>query len=192
MKPITEQKQIKLKNQIINYTLKTSLKATRLRLTISSKEGLVATKPVRMSPRVVESFILKKASWVIKKVNQLEGSKNEKSPFQGASKSYKVNKQLAEKFIKERVKFLNKNYGFTFKSIRVKNQKTRWGSCSKKGNINFNYKIIFLPKELTDYIIIHELCHLKELNHSKNFWKLVAKEIPDYAILRKTLKKLTM
>ena len=189
---MTEQKQIKLNNQIINYTLKTSTKAKRLRLTITPHKGLIATRPERMSQNIVENFILKKANWVIRKLDQLNGDKIKTNLFQGASKSYKVNKQIAEKFIQERVLALNKNYGFTFQRVCVKNQKTRWGSCSKKGNLNFNYKILFLPQELSDYILIHELCHLKELNHSKSFWKLVAQSTPNYSAKRKLLKKLTM
>ncbi|PIP31739.1 hypothetical protein COX24_01950 [bacterium (Candidatus Gribaldobacteria) CG23_combo_of_CG06-09_8_20_14_all_37_87_8] len=185
------QKQIKVNGQTINYTLKTSKKANRLRLTISLKEGLIATKPERMSQNIVEGFILKKANWVIRKLDQLNGDKIKTNFFQGASKSYKVNKQMAEKFIQERVLALNKNYGFTFQRVCVKNQKTRWGSCSKKGNLNFNYKILFLPQELSDYIVVHELCHLKELNHSKKFWKLVAQSTPDYLKRRKILKGLS-
>ena len=185
------QKQIKVNGQTINYTLKTSKKANRLRLTISLKEGLIATKPERMSQNIVEGFILKKANWVIRKLDQLNGDKIKTNFFQGASKSYKVNKQMAEKFIQERVLALNKNYGFTFQRVCVKNQKTRWGSCSKKDNLNFNYKILFLPQELSDYIVVHELCHLKELNHSKKFWKLVAQSTPDHLKRRKILKGLS-
>ncbi len=68
------------------------------------------------------------------------------------------------------------------------NQRTKWGSCSKKGNLNFNYKIALMPEKIADYIVVHELCHLKEFNHSRKFWNLVVKIIPDYLEIKKELK----
>ena len=83
----------------------------------------------------------------------------------------------------------NKIYKFKYNKINIKNQKTRWGSCSVKGNLNFNYKIALLPEKLAEYIVVHELCHLGEFNHSYKFWKLVEKTIPDYLEIKEDLKK---
>ncbi|MDO8430397.1 MAG: M48 family metallopeptidase [Candidatus Taylorbacteria bacterium] len=80
-------------------------------------------------------------------------------------------------------------YNFKCNKIAIRNQKTRWGSCSKRGNLNFSYRIALLPPHLSNYIIAHEVCHLGEFNHSKNFWNLVARTIPDYAKLRKELNQ---
>ena len=77
---------------------------------------------------------------------------------------------------------------FTYNRISVRNQKTRWGSCSSKNNLNFNYKVVFLPDNLTRYLIIHELCHLKYLNHSKEYWGLVKSIFPGYKKVQKELK----
>ncbi|MCG2689680.1 M48 family metallopeptidase [Candidatus Parcubacteria bacterium] len=167
--------------------MKTSERAKRLRLTITSVGELVATKPAKMPDRVVEGFVLQKANWIFKKLAYFESHKV--ITLESKGKSYKEYKLKVQEFIEQRVEFLNKGYGFAFKSIRVKNQKTRWGSCSKKGNLNFNYKILFFPKELADYIILHELCHLEELNHSKKFWALVKQQMPNYLQIRKALKK---
>jgi predicted metal-dependent hydrolase len=90
--------------------------------------------------------------------------------------------------MEQRIEYYNQYYGFKYNKINIKNQKTRWGSCSKKGNLNFNYKILFLSAETRDYIVVHELCHLKEFNHSKKFWNLVAETIPNYLQIRKNLK----
>lgn len=91
---------------------------------------------------------------------------------------------LAENGIKK----FNVFYNFEINRIFIKNQKTRWGSCSSNNNLNFNYKIVFLEPHLADYIIVHELCHLKELNHSRKFWNLVAKTVPHYKDSRSGLK----
>jgi predicted metal-dependent hydrolase len=70
--------------------------------------------------------------------------------------------------------------GVAFQGIRIKNTKTRWGSCSSKGNLNFNWKLMMAPPYAMEYVVIHELCHLKHLNHSKAFWALVSEHMPDY------------
>lgn len=96
--------------------------------------------------------------------------------------------ERARVFIKERVDHYCVKYGFKINKIRIKNQKTRWGSCSSLKNLNFNYKVIYLPFELADYIVFHELCHLEQMNHSKKYWKLVEREFPNYKILRTRIR----
>ncbi|MFA6190292.1 MAG: M48 family metallopeptidase [Candidatus Staskawiczbacteria bacterium] len=98
-------------------------------------------------------------------------------------------REQARRFATERINYFNKFYGFKVNRIAIKNTSTRWGSCSSRGNLNFNYKIIYLRPALADYLIVHELCHLGELNHSKRFWALVSKTIPDYIIINKELKR---
>jgi predicted metal-dependent hydrolase len=94
----------------------------------------------------------------------------------------------AKEYFQERAKYLSKKLGFKFSGINIRGQKTRWGSCSSKGNLSFNYKLLQFSKEVVDYVIIHELCHIKELNHSPKFWKLIAKYCPDYKGLKKELR----
>ena len=101
---------------------------------------------------------------------------------------YLKRKQEASIFIKDKVEHFNKLYNFEYNRICVKNQKTRWGSCSKKKNINFNYRVIFLPENMANYIVVHEICHLKEFNHSQKFWDLVAETLPDYKNIKKEFK----
>ena len=101
-------------------------------------------------------------------------------------------KDRAKIFVINKIAELNKNYGYEINRITIRNQKTRWGSCSKKGNVNFNYKIVLLPEKLAEYIIVHEICHLGEFNHSANFWNLVAQTVPDYKEKRKELHKAGM
>lgn len=99
-------------------------------------------------------------------------------------------KEHARKLVHERLAFYNQFYGYKIGRIAIRDQKRRWGSCSSKGNLNFNYKILFLPKEMADYIIIHELCHLGEFNHSNRFWSLVEKQCPNHPDIREEMKKI--
>lgn len=112
----------------------------------------------------------------------------------------KIKKSSRENFLKhkndtkilvlERLNFYNLHYKFSYNRITIKNVTSRWGSCSRKNNLNFNYRIAHLPKELSDYIVVHELCHLGQFNHSQKFWDLVEETIPNYLELRNKLKKI--
>lgn len=93
---------------------------------------------------------------------------------------YHQHRARALKFFSEKAKQWNSVYEFRYVRISVRNQTTRWGSCSSRQILNFNYRLFFLPEHLADYVIVHELCHLAEMNHSRKFWQLVARTIPDY------------
>lgn len=110
--------------------------------------------------------------------------------LRGKAAEYRELKQTALIFVLKKAEEINKVYNFKYNRISVKNQKSRWGSCSKKGNLNFHYKIIRLPERLANYLVAHELCHLKEFNHSRNFWDLVALTCPDYKIRRQEFKRI--
>ncbi len=104
-------------------------------------------------------------------------------------------KEAARALVAERIEYFSAmyrdKYGYDFRvgRVSIRNQSTRWGSCSSKGNLNFNYKIALLSPELADYIVVHELCHLGQFNHSQKFWDLVTLAIPDYATRMEELKK---
>ena len=98
-------------------------------------------------------------------------------------------KEAALALALHRLAHFNMHYQFSFHRVAIRNQRTRWGSCSKKGNLNFNYRIIHLPPHLVDYIIVHELCHLREFNHAKGFWDLVAQTVPTHMQARTELKR---
>jgi predicted metal-dependent hydrolase len=107
------------------------------------------------------------------------------------TKHYVKHKETARNFVLEKLQIYNEFYQYTFRRVSIRNTKSRWGSCSEHGNLNFSYKLLFLPEHLADYIIVHELCHLKELNHSPKFWNLVSKTFPDYREKRKVLKNIS-
>lgn len=95
----------------------------------------------------------------------------------------------AKVVILQRVEFYQKQLQETVEDIRIKDVKSRWGSCSSKRNLNFNWRLVMAPLEVLDYVVVHELCHLKEMNHSKAFWNLVEDILPDYQEQRAWLKE---
>ncbi len=102
---------------------------------------------------------------------------------------FKWLREKAEEYIPNRVSFLSNKYNFHYNLVRIKNLKSRWGSCSIKRNLSFNYKLMFFDYKVIDYVIIHELCHLKEMNHSKKFWDHVKEIMPEYKTYKIQLNK---
>ena len=97
-------------------------------------------------------------------------------------------KKQARALLTERVEFFAHAQGFKVKKIRISSARTRWGSCSAKGTLSFTWRLVMAPPDVIDYVVVHELCHLKELNHSKAFWAQVEAILPDYKTRRKWLK----
>lgn len=106
------------------------------------------------------------------------------------TKHYQEHKETARALILERLEHYNQHYGYTWNRVAIRNQRRCWGSCTSLNNLNFSYKLLFLPDHLRDYIIVHELCHLKELNHGKQFWALVGEQLPAYRAYRRELREL--
>lgn len=181
-------KQIDLHQNKIDYTLKVSKRSRRLRLAIYCDGQVVVTAPRYMSLSYIETFILQKAQWILTRIAHFK-----KYPGQAlgrlTNKDYLKYKEQARVLVQTRIEHFNQFYQAKINRISIKNQKTRWGSCSKRGNLNFNYKIVLMPAEMTDYIIVHELCHLLEFNHSHRFWMQVAKTIPNHLKIRRELRK---
>lgn len=142
-----------------------------------------------MQSKTVERFVNSKKDWIEKKLQYFD-SLPKKRIF--PREYYLKNKETARKIIQNKVDKFSRELALEYKKISIRDQKTRWGSCSKLGNLNFNYKIILLPEHLQNYIVIHELCHLQELNHSKKFWSLVEKVCPDYKKYRQELKNINL
>lgn len=95
----------------------------------------------------------------------------------------------AKETITKRVSYFARLMGVSYRNITIREQKTRWGSCSSEKNLNFNWKLILAPPEVLNYVVIHELCHLKEMNHSKAFWDEVEKVMPEYETYKLWLKE---
>ncbi len=110
----------------------------------------------------------------------------DKNKIKSFLKSWYISK--ARELLEQRIRLYSSEIGVFPKRTAIKEQKTRWGSCSTKGNINLNWKLIMSPLKVIDYVVIHELCHMKEMNHSKKFWQHVQSIMPDYEVYKKWLK----
>ncbi len=183
-----EKRTINFKGREIAYLLITSPVANKVRIAIRRGGAMTVTKPGRVAESVVNGFLRDKSEWIIKKIDYLKTIK-ETPALKSGRKEYLEYKTFAKGLVSEKVKHFNDFYKYGVKKITVRNQKSRWGSCSRSGNLNFNFRVVYLPDYLVDYIVVHELCHLGELNHSKKFWGLVALVVPKHRELRKELKK---
>lgn len=145
--------------------------------------------PKRMSEKAVGKFVEEHMDWIkVHRANVLEKASEQKGELLTETKLSELFEQ-SKQFLPERVEYYAGSMGVTYGRITIRNQRTRWGSCSSKGNLNFNCQLMRLPEELIDYVVVHELCHRKEMNHSAAFWAEVEKVLPDYKERRKELKK---
>lgn len=176
-----------MSNQPFDVQIKRKARSITLRLAVHASGRVVVSAPYFMPERLIESFIAEKTEWILDTLNHFESLPKPILPKQTKA-DYKRLKPMALALAQERIAMFNEVYKFNFNRISIKNQKTCWGSCSRKGNLNFNYKIALLPPHLADYVIVHELCHLGELNHSKRFWELVEKTVPEYRRLKRELR----
>lgn len=167
----------------IQYVIKRYVRSKSVKILIHANREVVVTAPYRVSNSFIQKFIYSKRIWINNELSKFPLRSLE--PI--STSQYRNYKKQARELISKKIEILNSTYNFKYNAIAIRNQKSRWGSCSNKGNLNFNYKIIFLTEDLADYLIVHELCHLKEMNHGPNFWKLVSVRIPNYIELRKKL-----
>lgn len=154
------------------------------------REGKVTVRtPYSCEKKRIDRFLLEKENWIRQKVKlQKENAmkRQEKREMPEAEKKYYRN--LAREVLGARTGYYARKMGVTYGRISIREQKTRWGSCSSAGNLNFNWKLVLMPPELLDYVVVHELAHRKEMNHSPRFWAIVEKELPDYCNRREKLK----
>lgn len=161
-------------------------KRKTLAIYVKSAENVVVKAPFLMPEFLIKRFLNKKKDWILKTQKKLR--ENPAKKILNSRSHYLKQKSKVEVLVRERLNHFNSFYNFKINGISVKNQSTRWGSCSSKGNLNFNYKIIYLTKSQQDYIVVHELCHLEQMNHSRNFWELVSQTLPNYKKIKKEIK----
>ena len=179
------------------YTLPfTVIKSRRKTMAISiDRDGEIFFRvPLRTSEREIMRMAEEKSHWIITNYLKICDKKNSRpvSDLSAVQRSAleKRYKDAARAYIPQRVAYYHAMTGGIYERITIRDQKTRWGSCSGKGNLNFNWKLTLMPMEILDYVVVHELAHRKEMNHSRKFWKIVEQVLPDYQERRKRLREL--
>ncbi len=167
----------------INKDVKVNIiRSNRKTLSIQLKPGeIIARAPLRMKDKEIYSFIESKKSWIEKNLAKIEAREKAISEVQPFTQE-EIN-ALAEKakaIIPERVRYYAPKIGVTYNRITIRCQRTRWGSCSSKGNLNFNCLLALFPIEVIDSVVVHELCHRKHMNHSPLFYAEIEKVFPEY------------
>lgn len=180
------EREIRVGGQNISYTMRRNRRAKRMLLSVYAGGRVVVTTPYALNIRSAERLLREKAGWLLAALQKLKDAPQPKAA--GNRQEYLRLREQARAHVCARLRELNEHYGFEWQRISIRNQKTCWGSCSAKKNLNFNYKILHLPEHLRDYVLVHELCHLKELNHSPRFWRLVERTLPDYKRYRRELR----
>lgn len=171
----------------MEYTLIRSKRKT-LALQVQTDGSVTVRAPLRLSRYKIDSFVQEHSGWVEKQRQKFAGLKKNVHAITEGERS--AGKEEAKRIFPARAEYFARRMGVTYGRITIREQKTRWGSCSRAGNLNFNWKLVLMPPEILDYVVVHELAHRKEMNHSPAFWVVVEKELPDYRRRREELKRL--
>lgn len=153
-----------------------------LAVQIRTDGTVIARAPLRMPKDRILCFLSEKASWI----RMQQGRMQEREKMRQQARIHldaaqeKELRERAKSVLAQRTAYFARQIGVTYGRITVRDQKTRWGSCSQTGNLNFNFRLILAPLEVLDYVVVHELCHRRQMNHSTQFWQEVAQVLPDY------------
>ena len=158
-----------------------------MRLAVYPDARVVVTAPRFFGVGAIERFVLRHSDWIERHVLRARG----RTVIRIQRGEIPELKKRALALASARCAHFGATYGLTFRKISIRAQKTRWGSCSKAGNLSFNYKIAILPLHIADYVIVHELCHRAQMNHGRAFWELVAQSVPSHKVIRKELRNMT-
>ena len=148
---------------------------------ITADMQIVVFVPLYVSDNEIERMVISKSKWIDEHMLKVQSTIDERSKLEKIT--FEQVKELADQaveYIPKRVKYYAEKENFIYNKITIKNLVSRWGSCSTKGNLNFNCLLMLTPDYVIDYIVVHELCHLREMNHSEKFWAEVEKIMPDY------------
>jgi len=162
-------------------------RAKHLRITVRPFYGVRVTVPRGVDFDLAEETVTSRAAWIrkhMRKIRELEEAQKE-----AANVLPPIDREEARRVLSSRLNTLAAEHGFTYNRLFIRDQKTRWGSCSAQKNINLNMKLLRLPDELIDFIILHELIHTRVMNHGKSFWAELLKVSPDARQLSKRMKE---
>ena len=167
-------KYLNLKNKKIRYELRPSVSKS-VRVSIFLESLLLIYTYKNLKEKDIKNILLKKEKWINKHLSHRYSLNDDL--FDNSKKHFIKNKEKSNKLIRKRLEEINSILKYDYENVKIKNQKTILGSCSNKNNLNFNYKLIFLPKRKMDEVIVHELSHLKIMDHSVDFYTLFNKNL---------------
>lgn len=173
------------------YTL---IRSSRKSCAISiDQDGQITVRvPMRISEKEISHLLIDKRLWIITKYLEVQEQKKSRpvSDLTDVQRTALEQRYIAaaKEYFPKRVAYFSQFTGGSYNRITIRDQKTRWGSCSAKGTLSFNWRLMLAPPSIPDYVIVHELCHLTYMNHSAAFWKKVESVYPDYRSARKWLK----
>lgn len=167
------------------------IKSKRKTVSIQVKPNEVIVRaPTRMKQNEIEKFVESKRNWIEKHLQSLsEKQKLFENIEPYSDEEIRSFVKQAKEIIPKKVEFYAEKIGLTYNKITIRCQRTRWGSCSSKGNLNFNCLLVLLPDEIIDSVVVHELCHRKQMNHSAKFYAEIEKVFPDYNCCHQWLKQ---
>ena len=172
----------------IHYSVKRTSRRRSVGIQVTPDAGVVFRVP-RWFSGSLNRVLEKHASWILKKQDFLKTHFQEKEKQEVVSvEALKQYRLQAFQKIGESIARFQPLIGIPPKKISIRNQKTRWGSCNKRHHLSFNWRLVLLPSEILDYVVVHELCHMVHLNHSKSFWGKVESILPDYREKRRWLR----
>ena len=153
-------------------------------------DGTICVRaPYAMKNTELIQLLKEKETWILRNLKKMEEKQLQCENAEKLSQEeIQALAELALKVITDKVRHYAELMQVSYGRITIRNQKTRWGSCSAKGNLNFNCLLMLVPDEVVNYVVVHELCHLVEMNHSKAFWKQVERILPEYKKHRDWLK----
>lgn len=161
-----------------------------LAIQITAQATVRVRAPKNCPAPTIDTFLYEKQAWILKHLDsasqRLEQSSEKPQVSENDRKRYI---QLARDIFTRKTEYYARIMGVTYGRISIREQKTRWGSCSSAGNLNYNWRLIFAPEEIVDYIVVHELTHRLEMNHSKAFYNIVESVLPDYRKAQKWLRE---
>ena len=158
-----------------------------LAMQVKADGSVIVRAPLRIAERRIEIFVADHWEWVEKQKQRISRQRENARRITGEERQEGF--QKAKEIIPRRTAYFAARMGVSYGRITIREQKTRWGSCSSKKNLNFNWKLLLAPPEVLDYVVVHELCHLKQMNHSRAFWAEVAAILPDYKERKKWLRE---
>lgn len=168
------------------------IKSSRKTIAVEVRQdGSVLVRAPRNCPQSrIDTFLKEKQAWVLAKVEEQKEKEADSMKIQPLSEAeQRLYRDKAREIFEQKVSYYAQMMGVSYGRIEIRDQKTRWGSCSGEGNLNFNWRLIFAPAGVLDYVVVHELAHRKEMNHSPRFWKVVEDTMPEYRKYQKWLKE---